>query len=69
MGDFGDLKQFVVDIVLCGGDFVGLNLIYVLFLVNLEGVSLYSLFFCCWFNILYIDVSLVFEFVFSVEVQ
>lgn len=68
IGDFGDFKVMLVDVVKCGGLFIGLNLIYVFYLVNLESVSLYSLFFCCWLNVIYIDVNVVEDFYFSEEV-
>lgn len=62
MGDFGDLcclVDFVVDV---GVYFVGVNLLYVLFLYDLEWVSLYSLFSCEWLNVFYFDVEVVCDF-------
>lgn len=68
IGDFGDLRLMLVDVVICGGVFIGLNLIYVFYLVNLESVSFYSFLFCCWLNVIYIDVNVVEDFCLSEEV-
>lgn len=62
IGDFGDLKQLVIDVANAGGDFVGLNPIHSLFPANPEGASPYSPSSRRWLNLLYIDVSSVAEF-------
>ena len=69
IGDFGDLKQLVVEIASRGGDFVGLNPIHSLFPANPEGASPYSPSSRRWLNILYIDVSSVPEFSLSAKAQ
>lgn len=62
IGDFGDLKQLVIDVAKAGGDFVGLNPIHSLFPANPEGASPYSPSSRRWLNLMYIDVSSVAEF-------
>lgn len=68
IGDFGDFKAMLVDVVKRGGSFIGLNSIYAFYSVNSESVSLYSSFFRRWLNVIYIDVNVVEDFYFSEEV-
>lgn len=69
VGDFGDLKQFLVKLAEKGGDFVGLNPIHSLFPANPEGASPYSPSSRLWQNVIYIDVAAVDAFQQSPEAQ
>lgn len=69
VGDFGDLKQFLVKLAEKGGDFVGLNPIHALFPANPESVSPYSPSSRLWQNIIYIDVTAIPAFQQSIEAQ
>lgn len=69
VGDFGDLRQFLIKMAEVGGDFVGLNPIHSLFPANPEGASPYSPSSRLWQNVIYIDVNQVEAFQQSAEAQ
>lgn len=69
IGDFGDLKQMVLNVAKRGGAFVGLNPIHSLYPANPESASPYSPSSRRWLNVAYIDVNQVEEFKHSAEAQ
>lgn len=69
IGDFGDLKQFLINIAAKGGHFVGLNPIHALFPANPDAASPYSPSSRLWLNVLYISVENLPEFRQSSEAQ
>lgn len=69
IGDFGDLKQMVLNVAKRGGAFVGLNPIHSLYPANPESASPYSPSSRRWLNVAYIDVNQVEEFKLSDEAQ
>ncbi|MCE0495955.1 4-alpha-glucanotransferase [Vibrio salinus] len=69
IGDFGDLKQLVVEAAEKGADYVGVNPMHALFPSWPENASPYSPSSRYWLNILYIDVCSVPEFVLSHQAQ
>lgn len=62
IGDFGDLRQMIVETARRGGAFVGLNPLHALFPAEPESASPYSPSSRRWLNILYIDVNKVEDF-------
>ncbi len=62
IGDFGDLRQMIVETAQRGGAFVGLNPLHALFPAEPESASPYSPSSRRWLNVLYIDVNAVADF-------
>ena len=62
IGDFGDLRQMIIETAQRGGAFVGLNPLHALFPAEPESASPYSPSSRRWLNVLYIDVNAVADF-------
>lgn len=69
IGDFGDLKQFIQNLVPYQADFIGLNPIHALFPANPGSASPYSPSSRKWLNVAYIDINQVPEFQQNAEAQ
>ncbi|MBJ3815618.1 4-alpha-glucanotransferase [Shimwellia pseudoproteus] len=65
IGDFGDLRQMVIEVAARGGAFIGLNPIHALYPATPESASPYSPSSRRWMNVIYIDVTEVEDFALS----
>lgn len=62
IGDFGDLKQMLGEMIQRGGSFIGLNPVHALYPATPESASPYSPSSRNWLNVMYIDVEAVEDF-------
>lgn len=69
IGDFGDLRQMLVEVAARGGAFIGLNPIHALYPATPESASPYSPSSRRWMNVIYIDVNGVDDFTLSQPAQ
>lgn len=69
IGDFGDLKQMLVEMAKRGGAFVGLNPLHALYPANPNNASPYNPSSRHWLNIIYLDINQIEEFHLSQTAQ